>query len=112
MDRTRKEDRKANAIMFSQTCNNFSGKFMAIHVRREKNRCQFVYYPSNFSGGLVIAESSGLGVGGCWIELVSFIRGGIPQITFHEEGFYEWLSTVMKMKCVYHDPAVFIFDIS
>lgn len=110
MLRTKKEDRKANASMFAQACKNLTCNLVAIHVRRnEGNRCQFIYFPSAMSGGIVIAESTGLGVEGCWIELISFLRGGIVQKTFHEDGFYDWLRVAAGLDCVYHDPEVFVF---
>ena len=112
MERTTKDQRKRNALSFCANLATFSSQYEAIHViRNDGMRTQFVHYPSAMSIPMVIAESTGLGVEGCFIELIQFIKGGIRQVTFHEDGFYRWFADTMKLNCIYHDPGVFVFGI-
>lgn len=113
MQRTTKKERKDNARKFYQLFNNYEDNRACIVVERNNNRrVQFLVVPGalNWSNPIVIAENTNLGIEGCWIELISSIKGGIQQKTYYEDGFKEWLSETLGFAITYYDGMVFIIE--
>mgnify|MGYP001248186609 CR=1 FL=1 len=96
--RVTKEVRKHNALKWYNTFVNGINNKAAIVVNKNKsttnpyvNRIQFMAVASSLAfmeQPTIIAESSTLGIDGCFIELLNFIND-IPQVTYHEQGFNE-----------------------
>lgn len=112
--RITKANRKQNAIKIYNSLKN-SG-CQAIVVQRSDsttnpnvNRTQFI--AASFGNPVVIAESSTLGIEGCFIEFIEFLKGGIVQTTYHECGFNEWLEKNLGIKITYNDGFVIMLNI-
>lgn len=113
MQRTTKMERKDNARKFYQLFNQYKENRSCIVVERNQSgKVQFIAVPGyvNFSNPIVIAESIGLGVEGCWIEFIQSIMGKIQQKTYYEDGFKEWLSETLGFNITYFDGLVFIIE--
>ena len=99
--RTTKAERKQNAIKIYNSLLNSGSQAIVVQRNDSKNtpyvKTQFV--AASFGNPVVIAESGTLGIEGCFIELIEFLKGGIVQTTYHECGFNEWL----KKKSRYQD---------
>lgn len=117
--RTNKKERRQNARQFYSVFMNGCSTKAAIVVKRNDstsnpyvNRVQFLAVPSGLAYGnpVVIAESSVLGIEGCFIELIDFIKGGIRQTTYHEDGFNEWFEEVLGCRITYKDGLVFMLE--
>lgn len=79
--------------------------------RYPSNKVQFlVSNPEDVTENpVVIAESSTYDIEGCFMELIEFIKGGIPQKTLFESDFNEWFAKTMGCYIV-NDAFVFILD--
>lgn len=117
--RTTKKERKNNAKQFYAAFMNGCSTKAAIVVKRydsttnpNVNRVQFLAVPSGLAYGnpVVIAESNALGIEGCFIEFIGFIKGGIKQKTYFEDGFNEWLEENVGCRISYKDGLVFMLD--
>ena len=113
--RTNKEERKANARYFYQSLQ--TNRRMAVVIDRHDstsnpyvNRTQLLAVAGTMKGTpVVIAESSSLGVEGCFIELLQNIKD-IPQTTMYENGFATWLKKNYGIVVTYNDGFVMIFE--
>lgn len=116
--RISKKEREKNARQFYENfVNGFSDK-AAIVVRRydsttnpNVNRVQFLAVISGTSYGEpnVIAESSTLGIEGCFMELFGFLKGG-KQTTYYEDGFNKWMKETYGFEITYKDGLVFMLE--
>ncbi len=115
--RTSKKERKENALKFYNMFMNSSCNKAAIVVKRTNssnpniNRCQFLAVPSTLAymeNPVVIAEST-LGIDGCFIELLGFIKN-CGQKTYYEDGFNEWLMKTYGFEITYKDGLVFMLE--
>lgn len=112
--RTTKKEREKNARQFYQNFMNGNCDQTAVVVYRKKSnnphisRCQFVAIPYSvgFMSPVVIAESV-LGIDGCFMEFLSFIKS-CSQKTYHEDGFNEWLHETYGFEITYQDGLVFM----
>ena len=112
MERTTKKQRAENARTFYQVFKNLEHNRACIVVERNDNgRTQFKTVPSNASGmkPIIIAESLGLGIDGCWIEFISNIYNG-RQTTYYEDDFKSWLKKILDIEITYYDGYVFIIE--
>lgn len=113
MKRTTKKERKDNAKNFYQLFNNHEeNKACIIVERNNSSRTQFLVVPGALQSinPTVIAESTHLGVEGCWTELINNIKVGISQKTYYEDGFREWLQETLGFTITYCDKDVFIIE--
>lgn len=113
MQRTTKRERQDNARKFYQLFHAHENNRQCIVVNRNDNgRIQFLAVPGmlNWANPVVIAENKALGIEGCWIELISSIKGGIKQKTYYEDGFKEWMGEVLGFEITYYDGVVFIVE--
>ena len=117
--RVSKKDREKNARQFYRTFIDGCSNKAAIVVQRNNsttnpnvNRVQFMAVPSSlaYAEPVVIAESSTHGIEGCFIELIGFIKGGIVQKTYYEDGFNEWLKETCGFEITYKDGFVFMLE--
>ena len=58
----------------------------------------------------MIAEGSGLGVEGCWIEFFKGILGNVPQKTYFEDGFKDWVEENAGFTISYYDGMAYIVE--
>lgn len=117
--KTIKKERKENARRFYETLMDEPWSRAAIVVKKcgsttnpNINRTQFIAVPCGMSygHGVVIAESSVLGIEGCFVELINFIKGGIRQKTYYEDGFDKWLEETMGFSIIYNDGLVIMLQ--
>lgn len=113
--RTSKVERNENAKRFYNMFMNSNNSQAAIVVERSDSsnpnitRCKFWAVLSTLAFGeqpLVIAEST-FGVDGCFRELLSSIKA-IPQKSYFDYGFEEWLEKEYKFRISYKDGLVFM----
>ena len=112
MERTTKKQRAENARQFYQVFKNLEHNRACIVVERnDSGRTQFKTVPSNVSEmkPIIIAESLGLGIDGCWIEFISNIYNG-RQTTYYEDNFKQWLKEIIGIEITYFDGYVFIIE--
>lgn len=114
--RISKKEREENARAFYQTFMNSNCKQAAVVVHRQKSsnpnitRCQFYAVLSALAFGetpVVIAESN-FGFYGCFNEFLSSINK-IPQKSYYDDGFNEWLEKEYHFRISYRDGLVFMF---
>lgn len=117
--RTTKKERKENARQFYTVFMNGCSSKAAIVVKRYDsttnpniNKVQFLAVPSGLAYGnpVVIAESNTFGIEGCFIEFIGFIKGGIRQKSYFEDGFNEWLEEELGCWISYKDGLVFMLE--
>lgn len=116
MARTSIKDRRTNARQWYQRFVNGYDTKNAIVIKRSKstvnpniNRTQF-YSCNTYGTPIVIAESETFGIEGCFIELIEFIKGGIRQKTWFEDGFKEWLEETTGLIITYNDGLVIMLE--
>ena len=117
--RTSKKERKENALKFYNMFMNSNCNKAAIVVSRTESksnpyviRCQFLAVPSTLAfmeKPVVIAESAILGIEGCFIEFLQNIKE-IPQKTYYEDGFNDWLKANFGFEITYRDGLVFMLE--
>ena len=115
--RTTKKERKENAKRFYDMFMNSSCNKAALVVVRTKssnpniNRCKFLVVPSTlaYMGKPVVIAESILGIEGCFIELLGFIKP-CAQKTYYEDGFNEWLIKNYGFEITYEDGLVFMLE--
>lgn len=117
--RISKKERKENALKFYNMFMNSNCDKAAIVVQRTEsktnpyvNRCQFLVVPSTLAfmeKPVIIAESNVLGIEGCFMELLEFIKP-CKQKTYHEDGFNEWLEKTYGFKITYKGGLVFMLE--
>ena len=117
--RISKKERKENARKFYNMFMNSNCNKAAIVVQRTEsktnpniNRCQFLAVPSTLAfmeNPVIIAESNVLGIEGCFIELLEFIKPCV-QKTYYEDGFNEWLKETYGFEITYKDGLVFMLE--
>lgn len=117
--RISKKERKENAIKFYNMFMNSNCNKAAIVVDRTEsktnpniNRFQFLAVPSTLGfmeKPVVIAESNVLGIEGCFMELLEFIKP-CRQKTYYEEGFNKWLMETYGFEITYRDGFVFMLE--
>ena len=114
--RTSKVERAENARKFYNMFMNSNNSQAAIVVERSDSsnpniaRCKFLAVLSTLAFGeqpVVIAESIS-GVDGCFKEFLSSIKA-IPQKSYFDYGFGEWLEKEYKFRISYKDGLVFMF---
>lgn len=110
------KERKENAKQWYQRFMNGYDTKNAIVIKRNDsttnpnvNRTQF-FSCNTYGTPVVIAESSVLGIEGCFIELIESIKGGIRQITWFENGFKEWLEETTGLIITYNDGFVIMIE--
>ena len=118
--RTSKKERKENAVKFYNMFMNSNCNKAAIVVERKEsktnpnvNRCQFLAVPSTLAfkeKPVIIAESNILGIGGCFMELLDFIKPCKQRKTYYEDGFNEWLKKTYGFEITYKDGLVFMLE--
>ena len=118
--RISKKERKENARRFYDIFMNSNGKKAAIVVERTEsktnpniNRCQFLAVPSTLAfmeKPVIIAESNVLGIEGCFMELLDFIKPCKQRKTYCEDGFNEWLMKIYGFEITYKDGLVFMLE--
>lgn len=115
--RTSKQERKENALRFYSAFMNSNSNKAAIVVQRLNssnphiNKCQFLAVPSTLAymeNPVVIAEST-LGIEGCFMELLEFIKP-CRQKTYWEDEFNEWLLKEFGFEITYKDGFVFMLE--
>ena len=115
--RTNKLERQKNAKSFYQNL-QIKGKLAVVIDRHEStsnphvNRTQLLAVCDILQRGnpLVIAESTTLGLEGCFIELLQNIKD-IPQLTLYENGFAAWLKRNYGFLVTYNDGFVMLFEV-
>ena len=113
--RTNKTERQKNARYFYQSLQ--TNRRMAVVIDRHEstsnpyvNRTQLLAVCGTMKGTpVVIAESSALGLEGCFIELLQNIKD-MPQVTMYENGFAAWLKKNYGISVPYNDGFVMIFE--
>lgn len=118
--RISKKERKENARRFYNMFMNSSCKKAAIVVERTEskinpniNRCQFLALPSTLAfmeKPVIIAESNVLGIEGCFMELLDFIKLCKQRKTYYEDGFNKWLMEIYGFEITYKDGLVFMLE--
>ncbi|MBO5609115.1 MAG: hypothetical protein J5929_01905 [Eubacterium sp.] len=114
--RTTKKERESNAKTFYEGFMNRTSRPSIIHVKRtgtdRYGRTQFwaSYGSVPQSAQVCIAESNALGVEGCWIEFIQFIKGGIRQTTYYEDGFKDFIKETLGFEITYYDGEAFIIE--
>ena len=58
---------------------------------------------------VIIAESNVLGIEGCFIELLEFVKPCVQE-TYYEDGFNEWLKETYGFEITYKDGLVFMLE--
>ena len=119
MRRTTKKERKENANRFYNMFMNSNCNQAAIVVERIENcdsninGCRLITVPSILAymeNPIVIAES-GLGITGCFIELLNSIKPGMgAKKKYFEDGFNDWLEEIYKFRITYKDGLVFMLE--
>lgn len=115
--KTGKKDRQNNArcyyrAFFDGNCNSTS---MVVERRKGRNpdadKCRLWAVPSSlaFSAAPVILAESTAGIEGCFMEMLSAIRD-IPQKSYYEDDFLEWLKKEYMFTISYRDGLVFILS--
>lgn len=115
--RTSKKERRENAVRFYNMFMNSNCNKAAIVAKRTEsktnpniNRCQFLAVPSAFmEKPVIIAESSILGIEGCFMELLKYIKP-CRQKTYYEDGFNEWMMETYGFGITYKDGFVFMLE--
>lgn len=118
--RISKKERKENAKRFYSMFINSNCNKAAIVVKRTEsktnpniNRCQFLAVASTLAfmeNPVIIAESNVLGIEGCFIELLDFIKPCIQRKTYYEDGFNDWLMETYGFEITYKDGFVFMLE--
>ncbi len=118
--RVSKKERKENAKRFYSMFMNSNCNKVAIVVQRTEsrtnpniNRCQFLVVPSTLAfmeKPVIIAESNVLGIEGCFIELLDFIKPCRQRKTYYEDGFNDWLMETYGFEITYKDGLVFMLE--
>ena len=116
MKRTTQKERKENAKRFYSYFEN-CGTQTAIVVQRSEstsnpyvNRTQFHAVCGTMKDNpCVIAESSTLGIEGCFYELLNNIKP-MPQKGYFEAGFKEWMKDNYGLSIVYNDGFVLMIQ--
>lgn len=116
--RISKKERKENAKRFYNMFMNSNCNKAAIVVERTESkanpnisRCQFLAVPSTLAfmeKPVIIAESI-LGIEGCFMELLGFIKN-CPQKTYYEDDFNEWIMETYGFEITYKDGFVFMIE--
>lgn len=117
--RISKKERKENARRFYNMFMNGNCKKVAFVVERTESKvnpnivkCQFLAVPSTLAfmeNPVIIAESNVLGIEGCFMELLEFIKP-CRQKTFYEDGFNKWLMETYGFEITYKDGLVFMIE--
>lgn len=117
--RISKKKRKENARRFYNMFMNSNCMKAAIVVNRTEsktnpniNRCRFLAVPSTLAfmkEPVIIAESI-LGIEGCFMELLDFIKPCKQRKTYYEDGFNEWLMKTYGFEITYKDGLVFMLE--
>lgn len=114
--RITKKEREKNAKNFYNMFMNGCNTKAAIVVKRMSStnphvsRCQFLVVPSfGWETPVVIAESN-LGIEGCFMEFFGFIKPGLRQKTYFEEGFDKWMKENFQCQITYKDGLVFMIE--
>lgn len=118
--RISKKERKENAKNFYNMFMNSNCNKAAIVVERTEsktnpniNRCQFLTVPSSLAfmeKPVIIAESNILGIEGCFMELLDFIKPCKQRKTYYEDGFNDWLMEIYGFNITYKDGLVFMLE--
>lgn len=115
--RISKKERKENALKWYNIFMNSNCNKSAIVVKRTDSsnpnicRCQFLTVPSTLAfmeNPIVIAEST-MGIQGCFMELLGSIKS-VPQKTYYEDGFNEWILNAYGFEITYKDGLVFMLE--
>lgn len=116
MKRIAKQERKENAVKFWNCFQNGADQMAVIVKRNESttnpyvNRTQFVAVCSLYKDiPVVIAESVTHGIEGCFMELLQNIRN-IPQTTYFEDGFKDFLKKEYGLIITYNDGLVIMLE--
>lgn len=116
--RISKKERNINAKNFYVSFMNKKEPRCVIVVQKDEpsknnpyiQRTQFLVSVDEQLKPLVIAESSTHGVEGCFIEFFSAILGGVPQKTYYEPGFKDWVKEKTGLDVTYYDGQAFIIE--
>ena len=118
--RISKKERKENAGRFYNIFMNSNCTQAAIVVERTESkinpnisRCQFLAVPSTLAfmeNPVIIAESNILGIEGCFMELLDFIKPCKQRKTYYEDGFNKWLMETCGFEITYKDGFVFMLE--
>lgn len=118
--RISKKERKENARRFYNIFMNSNCTQAAIVVERTESkinpnisRCQFLAVPSTLAfmeKPVIIAESNVLGIEGCFMELLDFIKPCKQRKTYYEDDFNEWLMETYGFEITYKDGFVFMLE--
>lgn len=77
------------------------------------NRHRFLTVPSTLDfmeKPIVIAESNVLGIEGCFMELLNFIKSCKDSKAYYEDGFNEWLMKKYGFEIAYNDGFVLMLE--
>ena len=114
MKRTTQAERKQNARNFYQVFSNWETNRACIVVERNDNgRVQFHAVIGAFqdSNPVVIAESVGQGITGCWTEFITNVYGSIKQyMNYYDDEFKKWITENLGFSITYYDGFVFIIE--
>ena len=118
--RISKKERKENARRFYDMFMNSNCTKAAIVVERTENktnpninRCRFLAVSSTLAfmeKPVIIAESNVLGIEGCFMELLDFIKSCKQRKTNYEDGFNDWLMETYGFEITYKDGLVFMLE--
>jgi hypothetical protein len=117
--RVSKKDRKENAIEWYQTFMNSGCNKSAIVIDRKESsnlnlcRVQFLAVNSTLAFAekpIVIAESNTLGIDGCFMELIDFIKGDTMKKSYWDNHFNTYLQKTMGFKITYRDGLVLLLE--
>lgn len=118
--RISRKERKENAKRFYNMFMNSNCNKAAIVVERTEsktnpniNRCQFLAVTSTLAfmeKPVIIAESNVLGIEGCFMELLDFIKPCKQRKTYYDDGFNNWLMETYGFEITYKDGFVFMLE--
>lgn len=101
-----KLERRKNGIQFYYEFMRNEKKNAAVVIEKEGRCYRFI---TMLSGRPVIIAKSSMGVEGCFMEFLENIHP-CPQKFFYEDEFEDWLEKIYKLKIVYKDELVILFE--
>ena len=102
----KKPERRKHALQFYNAFMRSEKKKTAVVIEKEAHCCKLVTIISGIP--TVIAKSS-MGIEGCFMELLENIHS-CPQKTYYEKGFREWLEEIYRLRIIYEDELVILFE--
>lgn len=102
----KKPERRKHALQFYNEFMRSEKKKIAVVIEKEARCCKFI---TIIAGTPTVIAKSSIGIEGCFMELLENIYS-CPQKTYHETGFHEWLEKIYRLRIVYEDELVILFE--